>query len=122
MKQLGKTLIGLDAVNVFHTGTKIPEDAEKLPSDFIISPVNPEAELIITNFVKKDTQQKYIMVVNKSTNNKEVVRMNIDTKISGIKEISSVSGKLKSVLVNQTDHILELNLLPGEGKLYRIDN
>lgn len=122
MKQLGKTLIGLDAVNVFHTGAKIPGEAERLPSGFLVSPANPEKELIITSFVQKDTHHKYIMVVNKSMENTEVVRMNLDTKISGIKEISSVSGKPESVQVNLADHILELNLLPGEGKLYRIDN
>lgn len=122
MKQLGKTLISLDAVNVYHTGTKIPEGAEKLPPGFIVSPVNPETELIVTSFIQKNTHHKYVMVVNKSMEKPEIIRMNIDTKLSGIKEISSVSGRPENVRSNRINHILELNLIPGEGKLFRIDN
>lgn len=122
MRQLGKTLIGLDAVNVYHTGTKIPEEAEKLPSGFIVSPVNPETELIVTSFVQKTTQHKYVMIVNKSMKTPEIVRMNIDAKISGIKEISSVSGKPVNIQINSMEHTIALKLLPGEGKLLRMDN
>ena len=121
MKQLGKTLIGLDAVNVFHTGIKIPEDAEKLPSDFVVRPEDPEKELIISRFEQNETHQTYVMIVNKSSERTELIRMIVGPGVNGLKEISSVSGKTENVRFNRANRKMGLKLLPGEGKLFRLE-
>ncbi|WP_423128733.1 hypothetical protein [Gaoshiqia sp. Z1-71] len=120
MKQLGKTLIGLDAVNVFHTGITIPEDGERLPSDFVIKPEDTEKELIISWFEQEETHRPYVMIVNKSLETTEIVRMIIGPGVNGLKEISSVSGKTENIRFNTNSRTMELKLLPGEGKLYSL--
>lgn len=121
MKQLGKTLIGLDAQDVYHTGTTIPAGTERLPSDFIIRPENDNTELLITNFAKKDTSQRYVMVVNRSLERVQVVCFKMGNEVTSLKEISSASGKPQKVKFNQTKHTLNVSLLPGEGKLYKLN-
>ncbi len=119
MRQLGKTLIGLDAQAVYHTGSSIPEGAERFPDNFIFRLENNNAELIITRFTKKDSSEQYVMVVNKSISGALVVQLNLDKTVTGIQQISSASGNPEKVKVNQSGN-LELSLLPGEGKLYQI--
>ncbi len=119
MRQLGKTLIGLDAQAVYHTGNAIPEGAEQLPGNFIIRPENNNAELIITRFTKNNSSEQYVMVVNKSISGALVVQLKLDKTVTAIRQISSVSGKPENVKVNRNGN-LELDLLPGEGKLFEI--
>lgn len=121
MRQLGKILISLDAKNVYHTGIRIPLGSEKLPADFIIRPENSNVELLISNFERRITRERYIMVVNKSMEGELSVRLKAEAELTGMKRISSETGRSEVVRLNPIDHTFEINLLPGEGILYQLD-
>jgi len=128
MKQLGKTLIDLDAVDVFHTGNinisgrKIPEGLKLLPADFVFQPQDASAELIITSFIHRKTNQRYIMIVNKSYTVPTTLSFRLNKMINNIKRISPDTGKPELVNLDSITHIFTESFLPGHGYLYWINN
>jgi len=119
ISQLGKTLIKLDAVSVYHVGKEMQAGVIGLPSDFLLQPVNNGAEIIITDFEEKTTRRKYVMTVNKSTQHAEVVLVKLKAGIQ-IREIEPSSNPSTRSEYNRKKQELRINLLPGEGKLFEI--
>lgn len=119
MKQLGKTLIALDAKEVYHTGSKLPEHTTALPEDAWLQPIDPSAALIVTYFEHQQNGSQYIMLVNKSYKDSQSIRLHVNEKIKQLGHIGNDNDKVQQIKWNK-DREITVNFLPGEGKLYRI--
>lgn len=120
MKQLGKTLIRLDAIAVYHAGVSIPSGTKRTPSDFIWKAENENEPMLITHFVNPADNRSYIMVVNKSLTESKTFSFKTGNAITNVKGISKVDGTEMTVSYKAADHKLADDFLPGEGKLYAI--
>lgn len=120
MKQLGKTLINLDAMDVFHAGLSIPSGTKRTPSDFIWKTENEDEPMLITHFVNPANNRIYIMVVNKSLTESKSFSFKTGGVVTNIKGISKTDGLEMAVDYKAADHKLTDSFLPGEGKLYAI--
>lgn len=120
MKQLGKTLIKLDAINVYHSGIAIPSGTKRTPSDFIWKAENEDDSMLITHFVNPADSRVYIMVVNKSLTANKTFAFKIGNAVRNVKGISKADGLEMMVDYKVSDHKLSDSFLPGEGKLYAL--
>lgn len=123
VKQLGKVLATLEAVDVYHTGSNIPPAAEKLPQAFVLQPQQSNDELIISNFKDKTGRKNYVMVVNKSFTTKKQLSFKVLKSTKQILQVSKVKSSKTKLL--KTDYskktgMLTDTFLAGEGKLYEI--
>ncbi|MCM3747029.1 discoidin domain-containing protein [Paenibacillus pasadenensis] len=122
MLKLGTTLLNLDAKDVYHYG-QIPENTVQLPSSFYFQPVsapNSGDDMVISNFVHKDTGRRYVMVVNKSmtTSKNFTFAINSTTGITSVTEVSNVTGAEIATNFNPATSQLSASFQPGEGRLY----
>lgn len=122
MKQLGKTLIHLDALEVYHTGDSLWIGTAKPPADFLWSVMNKGADLILSHLVNHETGKEYMMVVNKSFKESGRFAFKIKKSIREIKEISKTTGTPVPTSFDRNSHHLTETFLPGEGKLYVLSN
>ncbi|WP_316817538.1 hypothetical protein [Pedobacter nyackensis] len=120
MKQIGKTLMKLDAIAVYHAGVSIPSGTKRTPSGFIWKAENENDPMLITHFVNPADSRIYIMVVNKSLTENKVFTFNTDTAVKNVKEVSKTDGLEKIIDFKTADHKLTDSFLPGEGKLYAL--
>lgn len=121
MQQLGKTLIDLDAHQVYHTGATLPTASTKrLPADFYLQPANPADEMIVSYMVHQDTGETYAMVVNRSMTQSRTFTLQADSLISDIREISKTTGLEVASGYNAASGTLTASYQPGEGKLYAL--
>lgn len=125
VKQLGKVLVDLEAVNVYHTGGNIPEGAEKLPETFSIRPEKAEDELIISHLTDESGKKNYVMVVNKSFIAQKQFSFKIQNSTKQILQVSKEESNKTSLLktnYSKKTGIMSDTFLAGEGKLYEIRN
>lgn len=117
MKQLGKTLIGLDAKEVYHSGSQLPEGVLNLPAGAVLSPVG-KGDFIFSQFKDKVNGQEYIMIVNKDYNYNQSVVLRIGKSVKSIVELGKTGSDKK---INwEKNRELKQQFLPGEGRLFRI--
>lgn len=119
ISQLGKTLINLDALSVFHVGKEVAAGMEALPSDYVLQPESHNAELLLADFKEKTAHKQFVMVVNKSV--QQPVSLPFHLK-SGkqIREVAPASNGSKKSRYDKRSQKLYVDLLPGEGKLFEI--
>lgn len=122
IQELGSTLLKLDAKDVYHYG-QIPPNTEQLPASFYFQPVsapNANDDMLITNFVHKDTGRRYVMVVNKSmTESKNFTfAINSNMGIRSVTEVSKETGEEMATNFDPATSELSASFLPGEGRLY----
>lgn len=122
MKQLGKTLIRLDAVEVYHTGDSLWIGTAKPPADFLWKVLNKGADLILSHLVNPETGKEYMMVVNKSFKESGRFAFRIKNSIKEVMEISKSTGTPVPSSFDRNSHRLAETFLPGEGKLYILSN
>ncbi len=122
MKQLGKTLIHLDALEVYHTGDSLWIGTAKPPADFLFNVLNKGADLILSRMVNPETGKEYIMVVNKSFKESGKFTFQIKNSVKKIEEISKSTGTSVPSSFDRKSHRLTATFLPGEGKLYALSN
>ena len=120
MKQMGKTLMKLDAIDVYHAGVSIPSGTKRTPSGFIWKADNENDPMLITHFINPVDSRVYIMVVNKSLTENKSFTFKIGTDITNIKGISKADGLEKAFDYKTAEHKLTDSFLPGEGKLYAL--
>lgn len=120
MKQLGKTLIHLDAREVYHSGDSLWMGTKVPPSDFMLLPVDPKSEVILTHFRDQLSSKEYVMVVNKSFRESRTITFRVQNRVRRLKEISNVTGKAVRFPFDPKKHIITQVFLPGEGKLYLV--
>lgn len=122
MKQLGKTLIRLDAKEVYHTGATMPTaSAKRLPDNFYLSPANAADETLVSYLVHKDTARSYVIIVNKSLTDSKTLTLKADPRVGGVNEVSKVDGaEAPAAGYDAKSRTLTNTFLPGEGKLYAL--
>ena len=118
MKQLGKTLINLDAKEVFHTGNSLPDAVLPLPAGALITPMDTAA-FIVTSFVHKNNAAQYIMLVNKDYTKTQQVKLLINKTVGSVWELGKNAERQRR-LKWKKDRIVAETFQPGEGKLYRV--
>ncbi|GAB2763444.1 hypothetical protein GCM10027275_00560 [Rhabdobacter roseus] len=121
MKQLGKTLIRLDAREVYHTGDSLWLGTAHPPADFVWKVLDENADVILSRFTDQATDtQEYIMVVNKSFKEAKELSFRVGSSVKRVKEISKATGKPVQVPFDPKTHTLKATFLPGEGRLYSL--
>jgi hypothetical protein len=121
MKQLGKTLIHLDAQEVYHTGDSLWLGTHHPPASFIAQVLDKQAELILSRMTDKVSGQQFLMVVNRSFRKPAELKIHIAPQFKNVKEISKTDGKPVKTTFSAKNHIITGSFLPGEGKLYRLN-
>jgi hypothetical protein len=120
MKQLGKTLIKLDAAEVYHTGDSLWIGTTLPPANFIAQIHDKKAEMILSRLTDKTSGQQYLMVVNRSFRKPAEVSIQLSDQISGAREISKTTGKAVKAAFHAKKRLLTGTFLPGEGRLYAL--
>ncbi len=121
IQQLGKRLIKLDAVEVYHSGSKLPDGVEQIPDTFLWQPDNKSDELIISHLKGVKSDEEYIMVVNKSIIQTNKFFFHIRKPVLRILEVSKVTGKNIRTNFDLKTRLMSEEFLPGEGKLYQLE-
>lgn len=120
MKQLGKTLINLDAMEVYHTGDSLWLGTKLPPADFIAQVSDKKAEVILSRFVDKTSGKQYLMVVNRSFKKPAQLTIQLKGALKKVTEISNVTGKPVKAPYDAKKRSISESFLPGEGKLYAL--
>ncbi|MDP4205701.1 MAG: glycoside hydrolase family 3 C-terminal domain-containing protein [Bacteroidota bacterium] len=120
LRQLGKTLIHLDAHEVYHFGNNVPDCVKRLPESFLWQPLNPSDELIISSFLDQFSRKHYVMVVNKSLTEQKEIKFQLDNSIKQVLQVSKLAGKNIATNYNPKSGIISDLFMPGEGKLYEL--
>lgn len=118
MTQLGKTLIHLDAVEVYHSGDSLWMGTKPVPTDFVMKPLESASQIIFSHFKDQNSGRKYVMVVNKSFKESQKFTFQLAGKIKKVQQISKIDGSMQNTLFDKKSNRLTENFLPGEGKLY----
>ncbi len=109
---LGSTLIKLDAVEIYHSGSQSTNSMyEKLPGNYF---VQTDDYTILSRMVHQETGRNYLMVVNKDFSDAQTVTLRF-TEVDGLQEMSSESGEL--VRTEYQDGMLRVSLEPGSAIL-----
>ncbi|UKS27947.1 discoidin domain-containing protein [Paenibacillus sp. HWE-109] len=119
MKNLSGTLKNLTSRKVYHTGSSIPSGTTALPSTFFVKPSDLTQPMIIGHFTNP-SGRSYIMLTNRDYNNSRSLDFNFSSKPSALSEISKTTGTEGSLVqgtYNATTGVLNMTLLPGEGRL-----
>ncbi|MBN9383780.1 MAG: hypothetical protein J0H74_23690 [Chitinophagaceae bacterium] len=120
LRKVGKTLVKLDAMAVYHSGTTLPVGAETIPASFMVKPVDAAANIIMTYFVNPADGKKYVMVVNKSLTAGLNATFSTDNTITNVQSISKTTGDAAATDFNSATHQLSASFLPGEGILFTL--
>lgn len=123
MHQLGETLRHLDADFVCHAGSKVNLQfaTNIVPNNYLWRPLKNSSDVIISHFIdRNNSNNEYVMVVNEFYNGNQSIPFELDRKINNVTEISKISGKEVNIDFNPSTHLISLNFLPGEGRLFRI--
>jgi sugar lactone lactonase YvrE len=121
IKQLGKTLVSLDAIAVYHTGTTIPTGTVRPPANFIWQPQNAASTMIISQLTDPVSGKEYIMVVNKSFTSSNTFSFTVASTVANVKVVSKVTSLEEATNFAIGTHTLSDTFLPGEGKLYSLE-
>lgn len=121
MQQLGKTLVLLDAKEVYYTGPTVSKNMKALPEDAWLKPVVPSTPLLITHFIHQKNGKRYIMLVNGSLKDKQVIRFRVNENIQELANVGKGRDKVQKVSWDQGREIT-VTFQAGEGKLYCIEN
>lgn len=119
IRKLGPTLLKLNSVAVYHTGS-LPADCKPLPQDGLIKSA-VGGELVVGQF-NSDDGYRYAMIVNRSLTQKATAAITFSQQVN-LYEISPASGREKSTVITPqgTDCVWTTTIAPGDGRLVRID-
>lgn len=120
MKQLGKTLIHLDAREVYHTGDSLWVGTTQPPANFLWKVLDKGADVILSHMINPKTGKAYVMVVNKSFKESKQFTFQLRDTFKKVMEISKTTGKPVKSTFNRGTHLLKESFLPGEGKLFEV--
>lgn len=120
IQQLGKRLIRLDAVEVYHSGSKLTDGVERIPDTFFWQPENGSDEFIVSHLKGIRPGEEYVMVVNKSITQKSKFVFHVRKSFSQVFEVSKDTGKNMKTNFDLKTGSLSGEFLPGEGKLYQL--
>lgn len=120
VRGLSEALMNLDTVHAYHTRNNV-SGVEYLPSNFIVTP-SRKMDLVISYMEAKDGSEPYIMIFNKSLNQKKSIQadfvVDFSSGIEGIEYLDPYTGEY--IPMDISDGHLEDSFKTGEGKLYRL--
>jgi hypothetical protein len=117
LKALGPLLMQMQSTGVYHTAP-LPPGTRPLAAD---APVRQAAggQMVIGCF-KTTNMDRYVLVVNKTFNERFVAKLTLDKKTVAASEISQETGKpLEATALKE--RTLEVPLEAGEGKLFLLN-
>lgn len=120
LKQLGVTLIKLDATEVYHSGSQEGTGILRLPENFFLQPQDTTQDLIVSHMVNRDNGKDYVMVVNKSFTKTAAVNFRISKPAKKILQVA-VTGKMQPTDYKRKKGSFSASFLPGEGKLFLLE-
>ncbi len=115
--KLGPTLMQLECVTPYNTGSKCGYD-RSLPEDFFLQP-SKGSQLIISHMRNPETGEDYAFIVNRERYKEQTVTLTPATYIASMKEISNQTGKPEDVERN-ADGTYTIILRPGAGRLFKM--
>jgi len=119
LKMLGRMLLQLTSVNVYHT-PNVPQGARRLGGD---APVASAAggDLLI-GWLQDAKRRDYLMVVNKDYKSGCEATVALRGPVRGVHEVSGDTGAEMAVkLADTKPTVLGVSLAPGQGRLFRLD-
>lgn len=111
--------MNLKSLAVYHSGGSLPSMATALPATFFWQPNNSSLPLLIGYF-EDQAGEEYIMVVNKNTGSGQTAAFTISTGYSNVKEVSKANGQLVDTNYQSGTGQISVSFLPGEGKLFKL--
>ncbi|UFU03650.1 discoidin domain-containing protein [Ruania suaedae] len=119
---LGPTLMRLDAQEVYLAGATYGQ--QPVPEDFFVQPQS-EGDLVLSHMVDRTNEDEYLFVVNNSFTDGQDAALAFEDPATRLQEVSRVDGSLGEIVSVAGDGegasgLLERELQPGEGVLYRI--
>ncbi len=115
--QLGRTLLELQSVAVYHTGTTIPQGCTRLPEGTPLS-VPRDQPLLIGYFLDRSAQC-YAMVVNRDTDSQVDVELGLSPNIQTVSRIRESNGLAEPLTLQ--DQRVTVSLRPGSGVLLQLE-
>lgn len=119
VQQLGGTLMDLSSIAAYHSGGSLPSMATALPSTFFWQPNNSALPLLIGYF-EDGAGDKYVMVVNKDTQNAQTASFTILNGAAGVKEVSKTNGQLVNTNYQSGTGQMSAAFAAGEGQLFKL--
>lgn len=105
--QLGPTLMSVEALEVYHTGEESGVN-NPLPENFFLQPTSSSGRGLIISYMKNlDTNQNYVMLVNRDYVNAATVSFTVDEAAGALQYVSQEDGNLKALTGNSVE------LVPG---------
>lgn len=117
--KLGPILQNTVSEAVYHTG-EIPLGASQLPGDSFFQPQDGETPLVL-GFFRDDNDSRYVMAVNRDTENERNITFNFPEKPGAVKEISKSSGLAVETDYHRASGTLTADFGAGEGRLYLVE-
>ncbi|MCL5019721.1 MAG: beta-galactosidase [Patescibacteria group bacterium] len=115
---LAPVLKKLQSIAVYNT-EPLPQGTRGIPSDFIIKKAegNPA---VIGYFTDPSKNQKYVMLTSRDFEKQGGLKLSLSSNVKGLIEISKTNGK-ELPAIKPESGALTVNLNPGDGRLFRIE-
>jgi len=120
VKPIGDILFGLEASEVFHSGSDVPIGTQMLPEGYFWSPVDKEDDLLISRF-SDNRDQTYVMVVNKSLTVAKQLSFQLGDDVTRVDGFAVKNGRIDKRSMAKADGRITDHFLPGEGKLFAVE-
>ncbi|UFU06984.1 discoidin domain-containing protein [Ruania halotolerans] len=118
---LGPTLMRLDALEVYLAGNT--HGQRPVPEDFFVQPQS-EGDMVLSHMVDRTNGDDYLFVVNNSFTESHAAELAFTDPQTRLQEVSRIDGSLGARVTLAPDAdapaVLERDLQPGEGVLFRI--
>lgn len=112
---LGKVLIDCDALEIYLNGETWGQ--ESIPEDFPVQPTDNK-NYTVSLLKNRESGRNYLMVVNNNFSKGQALSLVLDSKITGLYEVSKTDGTLSEVSLDGRK--LEIELAAGDGVLYAL--
>ena len=112
---LGKVLIDCDALEIYLNGETWGQ--ESIPEDFPVQPTDNK-NYTVSLLKNRESGRNYLMVVNNNFSKGQSLSLVLDSKITGLYEVSKTDGTLSEVSLDGRK--LEIELAAGDGVLYAL--
>ncbi len=113
---LGKTLIGLEAVEVYQNGTQWGWQ-EPIPMDFLLQPLDEKEYTVSLLAGERDS---YVMIVNNDYSASASFSLQVGEEVKTLRRVSPQTGELEAALPIENG-TLSLTLAAGDGVLFAVN-
>lgn len=123
--QLGKTLLALDSTGIYFN-QNVPFLCHGLNESSLVKSIE-NGDALAGEFINPKTKELYVMIVNRSFLNGATLEVKFSNQVKSITPVSPLTGKLEAPI--KIDHnwlsfsgkAIDVNLKPGEGRLFKLE-